>query len=42
MLQTTKNAGRDAFELGFSSQAHFITSFRKDCGVTPYKFRRKI
>jgi AraC family transcriptional regulator len=31
-----------AFELGFSSQAHFTTSFRKAYGVTPYKFRQGI
>jgi AraC family transcriptional regulator len=31
-----------AFELGFSSQAHLTTSFRKASGVTPSKFRQAI
>lgn len=31
-----------SFELGFSSQAHFTTSFRKACGVTPYRFRQAL
>jgi AraC family transcriptional regulator len=31
-----------AFELGFSSQAHLTTSFRKAYGVTPSKFRQAI
>ncbi|WP_341702801.1 AraC family transcriptional regulator [Ferrovibrio sp.] len=40
LLQTTKTPIADiALSLGFASQSHFSTTFRRAMGVTPHRFR---
>ena len=41
LSNTAKDVAEIAFEIGFGSANHFIRTFKKTAGVTPYQYRKK-
>lgn len=39
LLQTEKNIGEVAYEVGFADPAHFTKTFKRVTGITPSEFR---
>ncbi len=43
MLLNSKSSPKDiGFYLNFSSQSYFINCFKRECGITPSQFRRRV
>lgn len=42
IIQETKTLTEIAYDLGFSTQSHFISQFKKMVGITPGDFKKKI